>query len=110
MSSSPRTQLVCRRELVDKIYDRLNGAMTKSEISAIVDLAVTEISDEVVADRGSVSFPNLGTFSIYLVPGHRGYNANSKQVEQLPEKKRVRFHPHVAFSKLLSERRKKFAL
>jgi len=92
---------------VEAIYAKVDGAMTKRDISAAVNVICDCIGDTLVKD-GLLTISNFGTLSTYMCPGHDGVNIKTGKLEYVKPMKRVRFHSATVFSQLLNQRKKTF--
>jgi nucleoid DNA-binding protein len=98
---------LCKKNLVDKIYESFNNTVKKLVIHDVITLITDHIVDELSQDR-TFGVHNLGTFSPYRFHDHDGFDISSGEIQHVPGFKTVKFRPHVALRILLERKRKKF--
>lgn len=55
-----------------------------------------------------VSIKNFGTFTVNVIPEHKGYNVQKKQIVDVKKIRVVKFNSHSEFRKLLKKSKHKF--
>lgn len=98
---------ISKKNLTDKIYDRLNKAVSKLVIHDVITVICDHIVSEIEKDR-AFSVPNFGTFSPCKFHEHEGIDISSGAMQKVNSFRFVKFHPHAVFRLLLDRKRKKF--
>lgn len=96
-----------KKNLTDKIYKRLNGAVSKLVIHDVVTVICDHIISELEKNR-AFSVRNFGTFSPFNFHEHEGMDISSGAMQKVKSFRSVKFRPHAVFRLLLDRKRKKF--
>jgi len=98
---------ITKAKLVDNIYKKLGGAVSKLVIRDVVTVICHYIQTELGYDR-VVSVQNFGTFSPYRFHEHDGIDVSSGAMRHVEGFRSVKFLPHAVFRLLLKRKREKF--
>lgn len=98
---------ITKQHLIDNIYKKLGGAVSKLIIRDVITVISNYIQEEVKQDR-SVSIQNFGTFSPFNFHERGGLDVYSGKPLRMKNFKSVKFSPHAVFRSLLEGKRKKF--
>jgi nucleoid DNA-binding protein len=96
-----------KKDITDKIYKRLNKAVSKLVIQDVVTVICDHILSELEKDR-VFSVTNFGTFSPFKFHEHDGMDISSGAIQKVSSFRSVKFRPHAVFRLLLDRKRKKF--
>jgi len=99
--------IIGRKEIVDNIYRRINGAVPKSYIHDIIAVICDHIIDN-LSEQLAFSVSNFGTFSVSIFHGHHGYNIASGCMQYVNPFKTIKFYPHSIFYYLAQQKKKAF--
>ena len=89
-----------KKQLIEKMAESENG-LTKAAAGRLLDLVLKTIV-ETVADGGSVTFVDFGSFTAAETPEHQGINPATGKMMSIPASKRVRFHAGTGFKKAVN--------
>lgn len=73
----------------------------------MVDLLYDEIALSLEKNI-PVSIRNFGTFTVNIIPEHKGYNVQQKKLVNVKEIRMVKFNSHSSFRKLVKLSKSKF--
>ena len=89
-----------KAELVEKLYAKWNGEVTKKLVNELVD-GVFENVALAVKKEHRFSYPGFGTFLVRNRKARKGRNPQTGETIQIKASKSVRFRPGKAFKEML---------
>lgn len=87
-----------RREIVDYIYNEIDGDCPKGEIDKIL-VAYLSFIKKTVKEKGRFNIPKVGTFYVSELKPRLVRNPKTGEVYNVPAKKTVRFKVSPTFKK-----------
>lgn len=94
-------------EITKYLFQRLEKVIPIQEIDPAVRIIISKLIEEILTN-GFISVKNFGTFTLYLIPEHNGWDPNTKQVILKKATYTVKFHPNINFQRLINSKKKKF--
>ena len=106
-SYKKKESVVSKRYIVDQIYSRLDGAISKDVIYQAITVIVDEMH-EMILNKEQISISNFGTIDPYLQHGHKGIDVTTGEIVEHKPVWRVKFLTNYSFKKILLDSIKKF--
>lgn len=89
-----------KKELIAGIHANLGDALTKKQVSELVDATFGQIASA-INDSGRYSHPGFGTFTVKTRAARTGRNPRTGDSIQIPESRTVSFKPAPELKKAL---------
>lgn len=89
-----------KAELVEKVHEGADGALSKRQASELVDVVFSEVG-RAVQEGGRFSYPGFGTFTVKKRNARVGRNPQTGQQIKIAPTKTVAFKPSPEFKKSL---------
>lgn len=91
-----------KNNIVDIIYKRLNGIVSKKNISSVLNIICKSMINYFI-DGKSIKIEHFGIFEPYIFHGHKGWNVELKKMQYVAPKKSIRLRIDPYFRKKTRE-------
>jgi len=98
--------MINRAKLVNIVYDRLSGQVTRQEIKQILDLVLRWFSLKIINEEHLI-IPKFGSFSVYKYSSHlsRDLKGNLRKTKEFLS---VRFFAHCNLQSIIDSKKNIF--
>ncbi len=100
-------KVINKKELTTILSEKLNNTISKKDIYHSITIICEYLLDQ-IKDNKSVSVDNFGTFSPFIMKGHKGYHIGTNSLHKTPSLLMVKFRPHIVLINMLKRKKDEF--